>query len=155
MGASGPLIQTLVSMKLSNQALAVKKAHSKGYTVNRDGTTLCPKGDKVKTYIDQYGYETFTFPFVRGGRKIYGLVKIHRLQAYQKYGNEMLGNKVHCRHVDGNKLNNSRDNIFIGDAADNRADFLKATNGRRSKSVTIIKKSFGRYQLLLKKKIVN
>lgn len=142
-------------MKLSDQALAIKKAHRKGYSVNNDGTPLCPKGDIVRTHIDADGYEAFSYVFTRNGRKIQGQVKIHRLQAYQKYGDEMLKGRIHCRHHDGNKRNNSRDNIFIGDARDNRADFLKLTNGRRSKSVTIIKKSFGRYQLLLKKKIVN
>jgi hypothetical protein len=142
-------------MKLSNQAFALKKAHKKGYSVCNDGTLLGPKGELVAGHIDEKGYETFNISFVRGGKKIYRPIKVHRLQAYQKYGDRMLAKKVHCRHLDGNKRNNSKDNIYIGDAADNRADFLRLTKGRRSKSVTIIKKSFGRYQLLLKKKVVN
>ena len=142
-------------MRLSDQSLALKKAARKGYAVNNNGTPLYPNGDIIDVYIDDKGYAAFNFSFVRDGRNVHRPIKVHRLQAYQKYGDVMLAKRVHCRHLDGNKKNNSRNNICIGDAADNRADFLKLTKGRRSKSITVIKRSFGRYQLLLKKKVVD
>lgn len=142
-------------MKLSNQALALKKAHSKGYSVTRSGMTLDNKGEIVETLTSKEGYEYFNYRIRRNGSSFYGQVYVHRLQGYMKYGDMVIDKKIHCRHLNGNKLDNSYDNIFIGEAADNRADFLRLTNGRRSKTITLIKKSFGRYQLLLKKKIVN
>lgn len=138
-------------MKISNQSFALRKAHNKGYTMNNNGTALDPKGDIIAPLLDKDGYEYFHFRYRRNGIEMPGRVYLHRLQAYQKYGEAVISKAIHCRHLNGNKLDNSYNNIFIGDAADNRRDFIRNNNGRRSKTVTILKRKFGRYELLLKK----
>lgn len=138
-------------MKISNQSFALRKAHKKGYTINNDGTPLDPKGNIIAPLLDKDGYEYFNFRYRRVGEDKQGRVYLHRLQAYHKYGEAVINKSIHCRHLNGNKLDNSYKNIFIGDAADNRRDFIRNNNGRRSKTVTILKRKFGRYELLLKK----
>lgn len=140
-------------MKVSNQSFALRKAHKKGYTINNDGTPLDPRGNIIPPNTDKDGYYYFGFKYRRGGREMIGRVYLHRLQAYQKYGDAVINKSIHCRHVNGNKLDNSYNNIFIGDAADNRRDFIRNNGGRRSKTITLLKKSFGRYELVLKKSI--
>lgn len=141
-------------MKLSHQAFALRKAHRQGYTVTKSGIPLDSNGDVVDTLISPDGYRYFNFRVRRNKQVMYRQIYVHRLQGYCKYGELVLDKKAHCRHLNNNKLDNSYGNIFIGEAADNREDFLRGTKGRRSKTITIIKKSFGRYQLLLNKKIM-
>lgn len=141
-------------MKLSHQAYALKKAHSKGYTVTKNGTPLDRNGDVVEVLTCPNGYNYFNLRVRRNNTTSYRQVYVHRLQGYQKYGDLVLDKKAHCRHLNNDKLDNSYGNIFIGEAADNRQDFLRGTKGRRSKTITIIKRSFGRYQLVLNKKIM-
>lgn len=140
-------------MKVSNQSFALRKAHKKGYTINNDGTPLDPRGNIIPPNTDKDGYYYFSFKYRRNSTDMLGRVYLHRLQAYQKYGDAVINKTIHCRHVNGNKLDNSYNNIFIGDAADNRRDFIRNNGGRRSKTITLLKKSFGRYELVLKKSI--
>lgn len=142
-------------MKTSVQTLALKKAYRKGYHVTKSGVPLDKNGNIVKTSINKDGYKYFTFKFVRDGEEIYRQVHVHRLQAYGKYGDVFTKKNTLARHLNGDKLDNSYNNIFIGDAADNREDFLRVSKGRRSKTITFYKRSFGRYELLLKKRIVD
>ena len=49
-------------------------------------------------------------------------ILVHRLQAYQKFGDEIFKEGVVVRHLDNNSLNNSFDNIAIGTQLDNILD---------------------------------
>lgn len=49
-------------------------------------------------------------------------VPVHRLVAYQKYGNTIFEPGIEVRHRDSNKLNNQEDNILIGSHVDNMQD---------------------------------
>lgn len=51
--------------------------------------------------------------------------KVHRFQAYVKYKDLIYKEKICVRHLDGNSLNNSIDNIEIGSWTDNRLDIKK------------------------------
>jgi hypothetical protein len=64
------------------------------------------------------GYPTlFTMVFGK-----YTYLSIHRLQAYQKYGDAIFDPNIEVRHKDGNPANNSIDNILIGTPHDNAMD---------------------------------
>ncbi len=49
-------------------------------------------------------------------------ISVHKIIAYQKYGNDLFKEGILVRHLDGNSLNNVIDNIAIGTASDNMMD---------------------------------
>ena len=52
-------------------------------------------------------------------------IKVHRLQAYQKFGDKIFESGIVVRHLDGNSLNNHLNNIDIGTQSDNIRDIPK------------------------------
>lgn len=103
-------------------------AKRRGYSVSQDGTFYSNRGNVI-TYIDHKGYRRITL-------KIQGMTKVlfaHRLQAYQKYGMELYKKGIMVRHLDGNKTNNSVDNIALGTNRDNMMDVPSEI--RRSRAV--------------------
>lgn len=55
------------------------------------------------------------------GRKTYP-IRVHRLLAYQKFGDKMFEPNIVVRHWDNNSLNNLDDNIVLGTQHDNMMD---------------------------------
>lgn len=92
-------------------------AYEKGYRVTKEGQLLNPKGEKIGS-INNHGYERTT---IRVNGK-YVVLKTHRLQAYQKYGDKLFKDGIVIRHLNGNSLNNSWDNIATGTQRDNLKD---------------------------------
>ena len=85
-------------------------AFEKGYRVRKDGVAVNPKGGVIKGNIDSRGYKKFN---IRLNGKETIPVYIHKLCAYQKYGDIVF--QTDCvRHIDGNPLNTCPDNIEIG-----------------------------------------
>lgn len=56
----------------------------------------------------------------------------HRLQAYQKYGDDIYQKGICVRHLNGNKSDNSFDNIAVGTNRDNIMDRPKSERQRIS-----------------------
>lgn len=100
---------------------AIIIAYEKGYRVLEDGVFISPKGVPLKTKLIRGKYECYSLKI--GDNAIANLM-IHRLCAYQKFGDLLF--KADCvRHLDGNSLNNSWDNIAIGTIKDNVHDIPK------------------------------
>lgn len=97
----------------------VKITHDKGYRITKTGGILNPKGEPLKGATSVYVHIGVR---IGGKRK---KCKVHRLQAYQKFGDKMFEDGVVVRHLDGNPLNNSWDNIAIGTHSDNMMDMSK------------------------------
>jgi hypothetical protein len=93
-------------------------AHSKGYEVTKEGKVIGVLGNELKLN-NHDGYYRFNFRNLNG-QSTY--VKVHRLQAYQKFGDKMFKEGILVRHLDGNPTNNSWDNIEIGTNSDNMMD---------------------------------
>ena len=107
---------------LSQNDEAVLTAYEKGYRVI-NGVVHSPfRNGPLGTYIkytkSRGNYAQFTI-FFYGKRAHIG---VHRLVAYQKFGDEVFKPGIQTRHKDGNSLNNSDDNILIGTAKENAAD---------------------------------
>lgn len=102
-------------MNISNRNIYLLEAHKRGYSVLKDGTILNHKQKKIKGSLDSHGYI-----FISLNRKM--KVGVHRLMAFQKYGYELFKEGIEVRHIDGNPLNNSFDNIKIGTKHDNQMD---------------------------------
>jgi hypothetical protein len=91
--------------------------YKKGYRVTSAGLVILKNGN-VSNRINKEGYPIFSFRF--NGKTT--PISIHRLQAYQKYGNEMFKDGIVVRHLNGIKTDNSWDNIAIGTHSDNMMD---------------------------------
>jgi len=94
-------------------------AYNKGYRVKENGDLIGLSGKSIGSVSN--GYHRFKI------RQEVGHINCltHRLQAYQKYGNEIYKKGVVCRHLNGNPLDNSLDNIVIGTQSDNMMDRKK------------------------------
>lgn len=109
-----------------NESILV--AVRKGYFVDIYGNVIAPSGNFLAKQVNRSGYHWF-----RPGKNC-GTVAVHRLQAFQKFGDAIFQDGVHCRHLNGNKDDNSSANIAIGTASENQMD--KPAEIRRSAAVT-------------------
>lgn len=113
-----------LGMKKTN--LILLYAYEIGYRCDEQGNVSSKKGT-INPYINNRGYACFSVKVSppihhKSASKV---VPVHRLQAYQKYGNEIFGENIHVRHLNGNPLDNSHGNILIGSASDNSMDIPK------------------------------
>jgi hypothetical protein len=92
-------------------------AYDKGYRITKDGKAIGINGNELKLN-DHKGYKRLNF---RNGVKI-SHVYVHRLQAYQKFGDKLFEEGQLVRHLDGDSNNNSWDNIELGTNSDNMMD---------------------------------
>lgn len=110
----------------------VRYAYIKGYRVDILGRVISFTGKFRKVSRNNKcskSYYRFTVRF----KDKWGTVFVHKLQAYQKYGNKSQEKGIEVRHLDGNSLNNHRHNIAIGSHIDNMLD--KSPETRRKASI--------------------
>lgn len=94
----------------------VKIAYQKGYMVDNNGG-LVSKTKQVKLKLSS-GYFYFSIRIDKSTRN----VAVHRLQAYQKYGEKLFDDCIEVRHLNGIRTDNSWDNIAIGTHSENMMD---------------------------------
>jgi len=105
---------------VSKEVQAIELAIKKGYTIDDNGNVYGTKGI-IKPYNNR-GYNQFYFYIGDHKGKT---IKVHRFQAYKKYGRDICKPKIVVRHLDGNSQNNHPDNLELGTAKDNHADVPK------------------------------
>lgn len=96
-------------------------AYEKGYRVLKDGrvqglTRILNLGIKNRNGVFYYN-----FPVVDYENKTWR-VDVHKLMAYQKYGEAIFEDGIETRHLNGNSLDNSESNISIGTHQQNELD---------------------------------
>lgn len=123
-------------MELSNLSEEVIFAYKKGYRVI-NGKVYSPfRIEPLNPGIrSKDGYQLCYFSF-RGSDLKPKYIPVHRLVAYQKYGNEMFEKGIEVRHLDNNSLNNIEENIAIGTAVENAADKTSETRMRVALTAT-------------------
>ena len=94
------------------------KAKRKGYRVTKKGDLIGPNGLKLKCEKKNKGYKFFTMKVDKVSKNVF----VHRLQAYQKFGNLIYKNNMQVRHLDNKRDNNSIENISIGHNRTNMLD---------------------------------
>lgn len=104
-----------------------KIAVERGYFVSEEGFAYNKKGEKVG-FTHQNGY---CFIKIRIN-KVLKQVAIHRIQAFQKYGNLLYQDGIEVRHLDGNSENNSHENIVIGTHQENIMDIPEQVRIKRA-----------------------
>ena len=100
---------------------AIVAAKKRGYRINHKGEMFGSRGHelKLKTHTSR-GYSRQCFSFKFCGSSI--PIPVHRFQAFIKYGKRVFVDGIQVRHLDGNSLNNSRDNLALGDQSKNMMD---------------------------------
>lgn len=106
-----------------------KVAHAHGYRVLEDGTFIGPRGKVLKTEVNEKGYLYVAVKLKACGKR---KLKVHRLQAYQKFGDALYAEGIMCRHLNGNCKDNSAENIAIGTASDNMMDMPREARVARA-----------------------
>lgn len=109
----------------------------KGYYVTEDGCLMSPKNKRVGTYSKRRGMR-YEYVSVLYDGKIDKLFT-HRLQAFQKFGAELYKKGYVVRHLNGDSLDNTYDNISIGTYVDNALDIPKEK--RKMMSVVAVRAS--------------
>lgn len=100
-------------MNLSKGNLAIIEAFRKGYRVE-NSEIFNHLHKKINFRLDDDGYaviKIFNYP-----------IKVHRLVAYQKFGNVIFEKGIQVRHLNGDKLDFSFQNIEIGTSQQNQLD---------------------------------
>jgi hypothetical protein len=108
---------------------AIVYAIESGYTITKDGVLMSPP--IPPHVIEGYVNTSHHTPYREVGFKLPGsknvvIVRLHKLVAYVKFGNIVFEPGVVVRHLDGNSMNNSLDNIDIGSNYDNVKDRIAA-----------------------------
>jgi hypothetical protein len=103
---------------MSKLKQVLEEITKKGYTIDENGVVKNPDGEEIKGSIYE-GYQKFS---VRTETNSSFAVKHHRFQAYLKYGDSIFEKGMVVRHLNGNSLDNSYDNIVLGTQSQNMMD---------------------------------
>lgn len=104
---------------LNRRNRAIVAAVEKGYTIDDDGNVFSPH-KKLKLFLAGKKWRYLFFAIRLDGMTV--TIKVHRFQAYKKYGDEIFKEKIVVRHKNNIKTDNSWDNILIGTMSDNSFD---------------------------------
>lgn len=99
-------------------------ASQRGYEVTEDGV-FCGVRNNILKHKNK-GYLCVSISVNGKNKSLYA----HRLQAYQKYGEDIYQQGICVRHLNGDKSDNSFDNIAIGTNRDNVMDRTKSERKR-------------------------
>jgi len=95
------------------------EAISRGYRITDEGVMNGMDGE-INGYPNSKGYKCIT---IRNRKeRTTRMVPFHRIQAYQKFGDKMFEDGIEVRHLNGNRLDNSFENIEIGTSKQNSMD---------------------------------
>jgi hypothetical protein len=96
---------------------SIKIAYERGYRW-MDGKIVSPSGKELKLYCRKESYPRFGIR-VSGKQRC---IVAHRFAAFQKFGEIIFMKGVEVRHLNGNRLDLSDQNISIGDSKANHQD---------------------------------
>jgi hypothetical protein len=108
---------------ISKQQRLIIEANKRGYYINPDGYAFNKQGKKLS--LQKTNQNT---PYLCIGIRFEGKVTrcfVHRLQAFQKYGELIFNEGIVVRHKNGISTDNSIQNILIGSQQDNCLDIPK------------------------------
>lgn len=120
--------------KDSKQGRAVVLAYEKGYRV-KDGKVFNCNDKELKLTIQNASgikYKRFCIKDEFCDRRV---VLVHQLMAYQKFGEKVFETEV-VRHLNGDSLDNSFENIMIGSQSENMRDVDEAIRIKNAKYAT-------------------
>lgn len=98
----------------------LKSLADKGYIVRNDGKVFTPDGRERKLRIKSQEVPYYTFNMKFEGEAF--PVPVHKFAAYLKFGDKIFEDSIQVRHLDGDSLNNSWENLAIGSPSENMHD---------------------------------
>jgi hypothetical protein len=127
----------------------IKLVYEKGYRI-KDNKCYNPKGKEIKGCIKKHPvpYKQLSIKYNKYARPIF----FHSLLAYQLYGEEYFKKGIVARHLDGDSLNNSENNIVLGTMKDNILDIPSKRRSSKNKKSSETRKKL---QDGMKEKIIN
>ena len=101
----------------------IRDAVSRGSVFNFDKNVLVTprQTEVVPKLFGTQRYPSFNISLLQGNKSS-GTFPFHKFVAYILYGEESFAKGVHVRHLDGNTLNLSKENIVLGTASENELD---------------------------------
>lgn len=103
---------------MSQAKAALIHAYEKGYRVRDNLVYGIVKKEPLKLRCSHSGYLFFGITIGKKVLKVF----LHRLVAYEKYQDKLFGQNIVVRHLNGNRKDNSFDNICIGTQTENMLD---------------------------------
>lgn len=103
-------------VSISNEL--VRHVVKNGYRVDRFGNVYNTKGILRSCNKDKHGYNRFTIKYEGKCRSVY----VHKVIAYQKFGEEAFKKGQQVRHLNGKQDDCSYENISIGTPSENIYD---------------------------------
>ena len=109
---------------MTKQEEITRLSKEKGYYVDKKGDVFNKDGKSISLSSNNKGtgYKSFNIR-VNGSNPTRSFV--HRLQAFQKFGDVIFKEDMVIRHLNGDSLDNSFENIGIGTLSDNMLDIPK------------------------------
>lgn len=101
----------------SLSTLAMLDMHSRGGKVE-NGKIYSFTGNRLNPFLSGDGYPTVSIHYASRRIKVF----VHRLAAYQKFGDALFAPGIEVRHLNSDKLDFSESNIAIGTHSENMMD---------------------------------
>jgi hypothetical protein len=119
-----------------------KEAFERGYRITKEGQALNPSGIEIGFISNQSITKYYVFNIRQFSDRRTVCVKVHRLQAFQKFGDKIYENGIVVRHKDDDSFNNNWDNILIGTDLENSYDKSKEKRILNCKGSTKINQKY-------------
>lgn len=113
-------------------------AYRLGFRVSRNGDLISFTERKRQCSLHPSGYKCISLRVKVEDKSVYKLLFVHRLQAYQKFGELLFKPGIVVRHLNGNPTDNSFDNIEIGTESDNRMDIPKEKRIEQARNASMM-----------------
>lgn len=104
-------------------------AQDRGYSIDANGVVYNNKGKIMKPCILN-GYKSLRIRYGRNNKIVN--IRYGRFQAYMKFGEKIYEDNICVRHLNGNSLDDSWDNIMIGTHTNNMQDKPKSVRVKAS-----------------------
>lgn len=116
---------------------AIREAYAKGYRVNGRGQVIGPRGRRKlrlkRSGRKHPGYLYFTVSVGSNGSRQVVSIQVHRLAAYQVFGEKVFRPGVEVLHKGRNAMDNRPSTISLGTRRDNELDKPKSVRSRAAK----------------------
>ena len=108
---------------MTKQEQITRVSNERGYVVDKNGVVTNIDGKTISLGKTAKGYFSFNIRLEKGQNPTRSFV--HKLQAFQKFGDTIFEENVVVRHLNGLSTDNSYENIGIGTQSENMLDIPK------------------------------
>lgn len=122
----------------------IRYLYNKGYRGTEDGRFINPRGKELKTKAKSNHKYAQSQVWFQGVRYNY---HFHRVVAYQLFGEKLFEDGMVVRHLNGNPLDNSWENLALGTNSENEQDKKPEDRTRVARIANSKRKNVNRYSM--------